>query len=108
MYYKNRLKLLFSLYTKNFLRIIVSLRKPLTTMSWLEKYEEATELYNDAKRRWPDNKQGRPGKWILASYDDESIIVYQAYKAEIAEYACENGRFTGCPEYSQGRMTCKI
>ena len=105
-YYKNRL--LFSLYNENLLGLVISLRKSLTTMSWLQKYEEATELYNDAKRQWPNNTQGPPGKWILASHDDESIIVYQAYKPEIAEYACENGRFTGCPDYSQTRMTCKI
>ncbi len=105
-YYKY--SLLFSLCTKNFLRVIVSLRKPLKKMSWLTKYEEATELYNDAKRQWPINKQSPPGKWILASFDEDSIIVYQAYRSKIAEYACENGRFTGCPEYNEQRMTCKI
>ncbi len=105
-YYKNIS--FFSLYTKNFLRAITSIRKPLNTMNWLRKYEEATELYNDAKRQWPTNKENPPGKWILASFDEESIIVYQAYKSEIAQYACENGRFTGCPDYNQQRMTCKI
>ena len=76
-------------------------------MDWLTKYEEATEFYNDANRRWPKRKEQPPGKWILASFDDESIVVYQAYNPEIAQYACNNHRFTGCPDYSQGRMTCK-
>ncbi|CAF0726604.1 unnamed protein product [Rotaria sordida] len=75
-------------------------------MDWLSKYENATELYNDAERRWPTNKENPPpGKWILASFDDESIIVYQAYNSEIAKFACENNRFTGCPGYNQQRMT---
>ena len=74
------------------------------TMDWLTKYEDDTELYNDAKRRWPCNRYP-PGKWILASYDEESIIVYQAYNAEIAQFACENNRFSGCSVYNQTRMT---
>lgn len=73
-------------------------------MDWLSQYENDTELYNDAKRRWPCNKYP-PGKWILASYDDESIVVYQAYNAQIAEFACQNNRFAGCPGYNQTRMT---
>ncbi|CAF1084489.1 unnamed protein product [Rotaria sordida] len=73
-------------------------------MDWLNKYENATELYNDAVRHWP-NKKYPHGKWILASFDEESIIVYQAYNQDIAQFACENGRFTGCPDYNQNRMT---
>ena len=76
-------------------------------MDWFNKYEQATESYNDAKLRWPSRKTHPPGKWILASFDDESIIVYQAYNAEIAQYACNNHRFTGCPGYNEKRMTCK-
>jgi len=77
-------------------------------MDWLSKYENATELYTDAKTRWPTNKQSPPGKWILASFDEDSIIVYQAYNSEISKFACENSRFTGCPGYNQQRMTCMI
>jgi hypothetical protein len=76
------------------------------SMDWLNNFENATELYNDAKNRWPGNKQGPPGKWILASFDENSIIVYQAYNPVIAKYACENGHFTGCPGYNLQRMTC--
>ncbi|CAF0775807.1 unnamed protein product [Rotaria sp. Silwood1] len=74
-------------------------------MDWLSKYENSTELYNDAKCRWPTNKENPPGRWILASFDDESIIVYQAYNSKIAKFACENNRFRGCPGYNQQRMT---
>ncbi|CAF0864064.1 unnamed protein product [Adineta steineri] len=67
-----------------------------------------TELYIDAQRRWPSRRSRPGGKWILASFDDESVIVYQAYNHDIAKYACENGCFTGCPTYNEQRMTCKI
>ncbi len=73
----------------------------------MDNYEDATELYNDAVNHWPNNRHP-PGKWILATFDQESIIVYQAYNQDIAQYACENGRFIGCPNYNQDRMTCII
>jgi hypothetical protein len=80
-----------------------------SVMDWLNKFENATEFYNDAKQRWPLSPTNEPpGKWILGSYDDESIIVYQAFDEDIARYACEHGRFVGCPTYSETRMTCKI
>ena len=75
-------------------------------MDALAMFENSTELYNDAERRWPTNKDQKPGKWILASFDEESIVVYQAFNPQIAKYACENGRFTGCPGYNATRMTC--
>ncbi|CAF2049097.1 unnamed protein product [Rotaria magnacalcarata] len=74
-------------------------------MEWLTKYENATEFYMDAQRRWPIRRSRPGGKWILASFDDESIVVYQAYNDEIAQFACENGHFIGCPGYNQQRMT---
>ena len=77
-------------------------------MDWLTKYENDTELYTDAQRRWPSIRSRPGGKWILASFDDESIVVYQAYNNDIAQFACENGHFIGCPGYNQQRMTCKI
>ena len=36
---------------------------------------------------WPQD-----GKHILAQYDADSVVVYQAYCPEIAEYAVENQR----------------
>ncbi len=76
-------------------------------MDWLNAYENATELYDDTIHHWPTKKYP-PGQWILASFDEESIIVYQAYNQDIAQFACENGRFTECPGYNQNRMTCMI
>ena len=47
------------------------------TQSYLEQEEKI----------WP-----REGKHILAQYDENSIVVYQAYRPEIAEYAVANQR----------------
>ncbi|CAF3380690.1 unnamed protein product [Rotaria socialis] len=74
-------------------------------MDWLSKYENTTELYTDAKRRWPVSKGDVQGRWILGSFDDESIIVYQAFNSDIAKFACENNCFIGSPGYNQQRMT---
>ena len=59
-------------------------------MDWLAKYENDTELYVDAQHRWPSGKGRAAGRWILASFDDESIVVYQAYNDAIAQHACED------------------
>lgn len=53
----------------------------------------------DQLERWPE-----AGEHILAQYDDESIVVYQAYRPSIARYALEHGRFGG-PDFSFGRMS---
>ena len=46
------------------------------------------------------------GKHILAQFDDDSIVVYQAYRDSIARFAVENGFFGG--EFSFNRMSwCK-
>ncbi len=47
-----------------------------------------TEPYLVQKSRWPCS-----GKHILAQYDDESIIVYQAYCRSIGQFAATNGYF---------------
>ena len=44
------------------------------------------------------------GKFIIAQFDKDSIIVYQAFNDAIAEYAVKNQRFGG-PEYDFQRMT---
>jgi hypothetical protein len=43
------------------------------------------------------------GRHILAQFDDDSIVVYQAYKPSIGHYAAAHGRFGG--EFSFSRMT---
>lgn len=59
------------------------------------------ESYIDqTKNIWPGK-----GKHILAQFDDNSIVVYQAFNSEIAEYAVKNKKFTGCLSYNYTRMT---
>eukprot|EP01119_Soliformovum_irregulare_P008354 TRINITY_DN21476_c0_g1_i1.p1 TRINITY_DN21476_c0_g1~~TRINITY_DN21476_c0_g1_i1.p1 ORF type:complete len:252 (+),score=55.78 TRINITY_DN21476_c0_g1_i1:35-790(+) len=51
-------------------------------------------------KTWPSE-----GKHILAQFDDESIVVYQAYCPGIAKWAVEHQSFQGCPQFSDTRMT---
>lgn len=46
-----------------------------------------------------------PPRQIRALYDDETITVYQAYPAAIAEPAVETQRLTASPSFRRGRMT---
>lgn len=57
-----------------------------------------TEKYSEQKARWP-----KTGRHILAQYDAESIVVYQAYKPSIGRFAAENGYFGG--SFSLDRMS---
>lgn len=57
-----------------------------------------TEPYLTQLERWP-----KQGKVVLAQYDAESIIVYQAYRPAIANYAVKHGHFGG--EFSFNRMS---
>ena len=53
-----------------------------------------------SKEIWP----GR-GQHVLAQFDEESVVVYQAYKPEIADYAAEHKEFRGCKLFGDARMT---
>ena len=57
-----------------------------------------TEPYPHQARQWPQS-----GRHILAQYDAESVIVYQAYRPAIGRYAAAHGYFGG--EFSFTRMT---
>lgn len=57
-----------------------------------------TEPYDCQKDRWPPS-----GRHILAQFDDESMIVYQAYRPAIGHFAARHGYFGG--EFSLGRMS---
>lgn len=57
-----------------------------------------TEHYTALKDRWPPS-----GRHILAQFDDESVIVYQAYRPAIGHFAARHGFFGG--EFSLGRMS---
>ena len=56
------------------------------------------EPYREQLKVWPEQ-----GRHILAQYDDDTIIVYQAYRPSIARYAVENGVFGG--DFSYSRMS---
>lgn len=45
------------------------------------------ESYVRQTEHWPSS-----GSHILAQYDDDSIVVYQAYEPMIAQYAVDNQR----------------
>ncbi|XP_059149632.1 uncharacterized protein LOC131936593 [Physella acuta] len=58
-----------------------------------------TENYLTQTKIWPVI-----GRHILAHFDDTSIVVYQAFKPSIAEFAVQNQRLGG-PNYSVDRMS---
>lgn len=58
-----------------------------------------TRPYEEQAREWP-----RTGRHILAHYDESSLIVYQAYRPSIAQYALTHGAFGG-PDFSFTRMS---
>lgn len=57
-----------------------------------------TENYVEQESCWP-----KRGRHILAQYDDDSIVVYQAYRPEIGEFAAKHGYFGGA--FSLSRMS---
>lgn len=57
-----------------------------------------TESYEHQLKRWPRN-----GRHILAQFDQQSIIVYQAYSPAIGTFAASHGYFGG--DFSFDRMS---
>lgn len=57
-----------------------------------------TESYKAQTERWPSE-----GRHILAQYDDDDVVVYQAYRPSIGHYAAAHGVFGG--EFSYSRMS---
>ncbi|MEG4009794.1 DUF4291 domain-containing protein [Microcoleus sp. Pol11C1] len=57
-----------------------------------------TELYFNQASKWPTT-----GRHILAQFDKNTVVVYQAYRSAIGHFAAENGYFGG--EFSQNRMS---
>ena len=57
-----------------------------------------TEPYLTQTARWPER-----GRHILAQFDDDSVIVYQAYRPAIGHFAAQHGYFGG--EFSLSRMS---
>jgi hypothetical protein len=56
----------------------------------------ASAPYAEQMKRWPQT-----GRHILAQFDDETIIVYQAYRSGIGRFALEHGYFGGDFLYSR-------
>jgi hypothetical protein len=57
-----------------------------------------TEPYTEQVHLWP-----KDGRHILAQFDAETVIVYQAYHPAIGRHAAEHGTFGG--EFSYSRMS---
>ena len=57
------------------------------------------ETYTEHEHHLPSS-----GKFIIAQFDHDSIIVYQAFKDSIAKFAVDNQKFGG-PDYDFERMT---
>lgn len=57
-----------------------------------------TEFYRVQVLNWPQS-----GRYILAQFDSQSIIVYQAYRPGIGHFAARHGYFGG--EFSLNRMS---
>lgn len=57
-----------------------------------------TEKYTIQEKNWPQS-----GRVILAQFDEESIIVYQAYHATIGHFAIKHGYLGG--DFKMSRMT---
>lgn len=62
-------------------------------------------MWNDLLEPYLTQKDRLPksGRYIVAVYDDEFIVVYQAYRQAIGLFAAKHGYFGG--EFSLNRMS---
>jgi hypothetical protein len=65
-------------------------------MSETNQHPIPTASYSEQSERWPQS-----GRHILAHYDDETIMVYQAYRPRIGSFAAEHGYFGGDFQYTR-------
>lgn len=56
------------------------------------------QRYTEQREKWP-----RSGRHLLAQFDNVSVVVYQAYRPAIGQFAVEHGHFGG--EFSIARMS---
>ena len=66
----------------------------------INNVEVVLEKWVIQKDVWP-----KRGCYIIGQYDDESIIVYQAFNKKIGVDAVKYQKFEGCLGYSESRMT---
>lgn len=64
----------------------------------LSSMQLKVEPYLQQEKKWPQK-----GKVIMAQYDADSVVVYQAYRSEIGHFAAKYGYFGG--EFKLSRMT---
>lgn len=57
-----------------------------------------TEPYLEQLKRWP-----KTGRYIMAQYDGDTVVVYQAYRPSIGHFAASNGYFGG--DFQLSRMS---
>ncbi|MEP6989002.1 MAG: DUF4291 domain-containing protein [Chloroflexota bacterium] len=56
------------------------------------------EPYLEQNKRWPQT-----GRHILAQFDADTVVVYQAYRPDIGQFAASHGYFGG--DFQLGRMS---
>ena len=62
-----------------------------TNMAEAKTYSLTWENYKEqSAAHWPSL-----GRHLLAQYDQDCIVVYQAFCPDIADYAVKNGKFGG-------------
>ncbi len=67
----------------------------MATSTGNNSIEWRTQSYlQQSEQIWP-----KEGKHILAQYDDNCIVVYQAFCPEIAEYAVNNQKLVSAVTY---------
>jgi len=57
-----------------------------------------TEPYTEQVKVWPED-----GRHVLAQADDDTVLVYQAYRPSIGRYAVEHGAFGTLRLFSQAQ-----
>ena len=62
----------------------------------MTKIHLASASYAEQLKHWPTT-----GRHILAQFDDDTIVVYQAYSPAIGQFAVANGYFGGAFKYSR-------
>lgn len=55
-----------------------------------------TEPYRAQAARWPAE-----GRHVLAQYDADTVVVYQAYAPAIGRFAADHGTFGGAFSYER-------
>ncbi|XP_035705303.1 uncharacterized protein LOC110845682 [Folsomia candida] len=58
------------------------------------------DFYHAVSQTWPAT-----GKVILGTFSSDTIILYQAYRKDIADWAATHKTFLGCPTFKMERMT---